>query len=60
MPFRMSMRVKRAHRYLSEYGYRCNNRIARGVKGKMRRDESFKGIEGLRLTYRRTCGAALS
>ena len=40
------------HRYLSEFDFRYNNRIALGVNDTMRTDAALKGISGKRLTYR--------
>jgi transposase-like protein len=48
------------HRYLSEFDFRYNNRVALGVNDSMRTDAALKGISGKRLTYRRigaTCSA---
>lgn len=42
------------HRYLSEYDFRYNNRIHLGVDDTARFNIALKGIEGKRLTYRRT------
>lgn len=44
---------KHLHRYLSEFDFRYNRRIALGIDDVQRRDEALKGIEGKRLTYRR-------
>jgi transposase-like protein len=44
---------KHLHRYLAEFDFRYNNRIALGVDDVTRRDEALKGITGKRLTYRR-------
>jgi hypothetical protein len=41
------------HRYLAEFDFRYNNRIALGVDYTARADELAKGIVGMRLTYRR-------
>jgi hypothetical protein len=41
------------HRYLAEFDFRYNNRIALGVNDATRADEALKGIKGKRLTYRR-------
>jgi transposase-like protein len=43
---------KHLHRYLAEYDFRYNNRIALGVDDIMRADAALKGIVGKRLTYR--------
>jgi transposase-like protein len=45
---------KHLHRYLAEFDFRYNNRIALGVNDKERAAVALKGIEGKRLTYRRT------
>jgi hypothetical protein len=42
------------HRYLAEFTFRYNRRSALGVTDKERALEAIKGIEGKRLTYRRT------
>src|SRR5258705_9038442 len=44
---------KHLHRYLAEFDFRHNNRIALGVDDKDRANELAKGIVGKRLTYRR-------
>ena len=44
---------KHLHRYLAEFDFRYNNRIAVGVDDSDRADELAKGIVGKRLTYRR-------
>jgi transposase-like protein len=43
---------KHLHRYLSEFDFRYNNRIALGVNDGERAALAMKGIEGKRLTYR--------
>ncbi len=40
------------HRYLAEFDFRYNQRIALGVNDKMRGEAALKGIAGKRLTYR--------
>ena len=45
---------KHLHRYLSEFDFRYNNRIALGVNDGERAALAMKGIEGKRLTYRPT------
>jgi transposase-like protein len=50
---------KHLHRYLAEFDFRYNNRIALGVNDNARADELAKGIAGKRLTYRRTNSARL-
>jgi transposase-like protein len=42
------------HRYLSEYDFRYNNRIALGVNDEARAELALKGIVGKRLTYQTT------
>ena len=44
---------KHLHRYLAEFDFRYNNRIALGVNDNDRASELAKGIVGKRLTYRR-------
>jgi transposase-like protein len=44
---------KHLHRYLAEFDFRHNNRIALGVNDTDRASELAKGIYGKRLTYRR-------
>jgi hypothetical protein len=46
------------HRYLAEFDYRYNERVALGVNDRERMAKSVKGIVGKRLTYRRTGGQA--
>jgi transposase-like protein len=48
--------VSPAHlkRYLGEFDFRYNERIARGVDDTMRADKALEGIAGKRLTYRAT------
>ena len=46
------------HRYLAEFDFRYNNRVRLGVADVERRDLALAGIEGKRLTYRRTDEAA--
>ncbi len=41
------------HRYLAEFDFRYNNRIALGIDDAVRADRALAGIEGKRLTYRR-------
>lgn len=49
---------KHLHRYLSEFDFRYNTRTALKVTDVERRDLALQGIEGKRLTYRRTGEAA--
>jgi transposase-like protein len=46
------------HRYLAEFAFRYNNRSALNVSDAERAAKALKGIEGKRLTYRRTGEAA--
>ena len=41
-------------RYLTEFDFRYSNRAKLGVSDRERADKALKGIEGKRLTYRRT------
>jgi hypothetical protein len=43
---------KHLHRYLAEFDFRYNNRVALGVNDSARADNALKGIVGKRLTYR--------
>jgi hypothetical protein len=40
------------HRYLAEFDFRYNNRIALGIDDEARTDAALRGIVGKRLTYR--------
>jgi hypothetical protein len=40
------------HRYLAEFDFRYNNRVALEINDKQRADNALIGIEGKRLTYR--------
>lgn len=40
------------HRYLAEFEFRYNNRIANGVDDRQRASEALRGIVGKRITYR--------
>jgi hypothetical protein len=42
------------HRYLAEFDFRYNNRIAKGVNDTERADELLTGVVGKRLTYETT------
>jgi transposase-like protein len=44
---------KHLHRYLAEFDFRYNNRVALGVNDLMRAEIAAAGIKGKRLTYRR-------
>jgi len=43
---------KHLHRYLAEFDFRYNARVALGVNDEARADRAIKGIVGKRLTYR--------
>jgi hypothetical protein len=43
---------KHLHRYLAEFDFRYNNRIALGVNDVARTDRIVQGVVGKRLTYR--------
>ena len=43
---------KHIHRYLAEYDFRYNNRMALGVNDASRAERLLKGVAGKRLTYR--------
>lgn len=47
---------KHLQRYLNEFDFRYSNRTAVGCSDRERTDLALKGIEGKRLTYRRTNG----
>lgn len=47
---------KHLHRYLAEFDFRYNNRIALGVDDVIRAERALKGIKGKRLTYRNPDG----
>jgi transposase-like protein len=44
--------AKHLHRYLAEFDFRYNNRVALEVNDKQRADNALAGIGGKRLTYR--------
>lgn len=46
------------HRYLAEFDFRYSNRAALEVSDEARAVKALKGIQGKRLTYRRTDKAA--
>ena len=48
------------HRYLAEFDFRYSNRVAVGIDDAARMQKAVKGIEGKRLTYRRTNEARFS
>lgn len=43
---------KHLHRYLAEFDFRYNHRIALGVDDQARADQALLGVVGKRLTYR--------
>lgn len=43
---------KHLHRYLAEFDFRYNNRVALGVADQARAGKALEGIVGKRLTYR--------
>ncbi|HXC54041.1 MAG TPA: IS1595 family transposase [Rhizomicrobium sp.] len=45
-------------RYLNEFDFRANNRIALGCDDAVRADRALQGVAGKRLTYRRTSSAS--
>lgn len=46
------------HRYLAEFEFRYNNRVAHGVGDAERADRLLAGVVGKRLTYQTSCGEA--
>jgi hypothetical protein len=46
------------HRYVAEFDFRYNHRIALGVNDGARTRSALRGIVGKRLTYRSSSGAA--
>jgi transposase-like protein len=48
------------HRYLAEFDFRYNNRVALGIADEARADKLIRGIVGKRLTYRSSSEAAIS
>jgi transposase-like protein len=40
------------HRYLSEFDFRHNNRVALGVDDEQRTENALRGVKGKRLTYK--------
>jgi transposase-like protein len=48
---------KHLHRYLAEFDFRYNHRIANGVNDHARMDAAIKGAKGKRLLYRDSFGA---
>ena len=49
---------KHLHRYLAEFDFRYNNRVALGINDTARADALLKGVTGKRLTYETTGGRA--
>ncbi len=49
---------KHLHRYLAEFDFRFNNRVALGVNDADRAERALAGVVGKRLTYRTTRGRA--
>jgi hypothetical protein len=47
------------HRYLAEFDFRYNHRVARGVNDMARTDSVLRGIIGKRLKYRDSSGASI-
>lgn len=47
---------KHLHRYLAEFDFRYNNRVALGVDDEQRAANALQGVKGKRLTYRPTDG----
>jgi transposase-like protein len=50
---------KHLHRYLAEFDFRYNNRVALGVDDSARATKAMQGISGKRLTYRWPDGTAV-
>jgi hypothetical protein len=48
------------HRYLAEFDFRCNNRIALGINDSERAENALKDIVGKRLMYHRPDEAKVS
>jgi transposase-like protein len=48
------------HRYLTEFDFRYNNRVALGVDDQNRAGRALEGVKGKRLTYRRTYAHAVA
>lgn len=48
------------HRYLAEFDFRHNSRVALGVDDEMRSSKALLGVKGKRLTYRTTSGEGLA
>jgi len=43
---------KHLHRYLAEFDFRYNNRVAKGVHDEQRTEKALQGVKGKRLTYK--------
>jgi hypothetical protein len=43
---------KHLHRYLAEFDFRYNHRVALGINDRDRADQLLRGVTGKRLTYR--------
>ncbi len=43
---------KHLHRYLAEFDFRYNNRVAKGVHDEQRAEKALLGVKGKRLTYK--------
>ena len=54
-----ALRREALHRYLAEFEFRYNHRIALGVDDTTRAAAALKGMKGKRLTYRRTDAALI-
>jgi hypothetical protein len=52
-------REKHLHRYLAEYDFRYNHRVALGVDDMARMLAAVRGAEGKRLTYQQPHGTRL-
>ena len=48
---------KHLHRYLAEFDFRYNQRVALGVDDQQRAAKALQGVKGKRLTYRTASGA---
>jgi transposase-like protein len=49
-------REQHLHRYLAEFDFRYNNRVALGVNDARRAENALRGAVGRRLLYRDSCG----
>jgi hypothetical protein len=49
-------RARSSARYLAEFDFRYNSRVALGVNDDVRVERALKGVKGKRLTYRTTAG----